>query len=518
VSSSSAPPPVRVSTPTGVHFDRYPLGTKFNQHGEPYVYTPLSRERKYFEYDEEHEEYIWIENYTDRTTGPTLEDFDYSATRNQAGGSIAPTRISTPVISSPLVQQSPLPPGAFPVTPVPIRVSTNTMADILNPQGQQPQHGDDEGSVASSQVEVRDGRLAFSWRPDPLRIDRSYASTPTNISSYAWSDLNATERQIPRPKAELPEPFLDDEDDVEDFIARVSVFIRLHGRDYYKTNTDKIDLFCRLCKGPKAKSWASKMMTKHLEERDEGEPRPTIANLIQLHRRFRNMFGMIERERHAIAIIEEIRQGNMTVREYTFEFNKYANLTGYHDKSLQQFYRRGLMAAVRDRINEKLSESGERIDLDRLQDMAIKKDAYYQAKMREKKSWGENTNPFRSTNPFSKYATTIRKQETVETVAPAAPVEVVAPVVSTSRTVPVRQFTRLTDEDRERLRAENRCFYCREPGHIAFRCPNAPSRVEFKPSEGRSVKTNAAGILAQVRAMSEDERKEYAKLLSFSDF
>ena len=39
---------------------------------------------------------------------------------------------------------------------------------------------------------------------------------------------------------------------------------------------------------------------------------------------------------------------------------------------------------------------------------------------------------------------------------------------------PDRRFHRLTDADRVQLRQEGRCFYCKQPGHIAEYCPNKP--------------------------------------------
>jgi hypothetical protein len=40
-----------------------------------------------------------------------------------------------------------------------------------------------------------------------------------------------------------------------------------------------------------------------------------------------------------------------------------------------------------------------------------------------------------------------------------------------------RQFTKLTPEERQRLRDTNACFYCRAHGHRAAECPNKPVRV-----------------------------------------
>jgi hypothetical protein len=44
----------------------------------------------------------------------------------------------------------------------------------------------------------------------------------------------------------------------------------------------------------------------------------------------------------------------------------------------------------------------------------------------------------------------------------------------TSRQHAQQYRPKLTDADKERLRSEGRCFYCKEQGHIAFRCPKKP--------------------------------------------
>lgn len=40
--------------------------------------------------------------------------------------------------------------------------------------------------------------------------------------------------------------------------------------------------------------------------------------------------------------------------------------------------------------------------------------------------------------------------------------------------------TKLTDAARTRLIAENKCFYCRNPGHMLYQCPSHPRALQAK--------------------------------------
>ena len=48
------------------------------------------------------------------------------------------------------------------------------------------------------------------------------------------------------------------------------------------------------------------------------------------------------------------------------------------------------------------------------------------------------------------------------------------------------KFPRLTDAERDKLRAAGACFYCRKPGHMASECPVRPVRPANRPNgQGR---------------------------------
>jgi hypothetical protein len=68
-----------------------------------------------------------------------------------------------------------------------------------------------------------------------------------------------------------------------------------------------------------------------------------------------------------------------------------------------------------------------------------------------------------------------------------------APTTSTPRiSTPIkaetaRQYTRLTPEERERLRQLGYCFRCQQPGHIASHCPRNAQVAAIDPPSAPSL-------------------------------
>lgn len=70
---------------------------------------------------------------------------------------------------------------------------------------------------------------------------------------------------------------------------------------------------------------------------------------------------------------------------------------------------------------------------------------------------------------------------------------------SNGRFQPRRQ---LTDAERDRLRRQGACFYCRQPGHISINCPNRP-KPRFQP-----IRANAVTVGAEPTSRQQPSAKE----------
>ena len=70
-------------------------------------------------------------------------------------------------------------------------------------------------------------------------------------------------------------------------------------------------------------------------------------------------------------------------------------------------------------------------------------------------------------------------------------VQVIAPAFAAARPPVKARRTRLTDDERTRLRRTGSCFYCRKPGHIKANCPHRPVVASIIMDEPADVPLNA---------------------------
>ena len=70
-------------------------------------------------------------------------------------------------------------------------------------------------------------------------------------------------------------------------------------------------------------------------------------------------------------------------------------------------------------------------------------------------------------------------------------VQMAAPALASSRSPAKLRRTRLTDNERKRLRQTGSCFYCRKPGHIKANCPHRPVVASIIMEEPADAPLNA---------------------------
>lgn len=293
------------------------------------------------------------------------------------------------------------------------------------------------------------GTRDFAWRMQPGQFRIPQKERPDDFDAYSWSNLAHQDRREIEVKLPLPMAFDDTEEDVEAYINRVSFFISIHSHRF-KANADQVYLFLQGCTGKEGRPWAAGVMKTYLNERGLEARFPTLANLAQISARFRKRFGTIERARAARAKLEVLKQESRSVRSYVADFELLMQDANYDNNAQVQAFRRGLDVTLRRRIDNMDSRPE---DIEDWKEVALDKDAALRTEREEEKAWS---------------AASAHKAGSVVPKASASGSE--PPVVR------AQAFTRLTDEERRRLRSTNSCFYCRQPGHVVLDCPKRQER------------------------------------------
>jgi hypothetical protein len=229
-----------------------------------FLYTAVTgRARQYVLFQETNPtllQFIWVERNGRTTLGPEPIDFAYSLQRQ-------PTPSATPQTRS----RAPTPPPAMSDT-------KNTPAEATT---HRPQFGQQEATFPkdnnkSNNETSSDGAEALSLfleqHPAPqnlIDLEPIKLGRHTGFEeNYAWSSFGEPPTQCTPPSLKFPFPqaFLDNEDDAEDYVSRVEMFIQIHAAKY-TLNSEQTYTFLQGCQGPRSKQWAGRIMSKLVKDR-----------------------------------------------------------------------------------------------------------------------------------------------------------------------------------------------------------------------------------------------------------
>ncbi|KAF5364487.1 hypothetical protein D9758_010649 [Tetrapyrgos nigripes] len=215
------------------------------------------------------------------------------------------------------------------------------------------------------------------------------------------------------------------------------------------------------------------------------------------------------------------------IDKYNSQFKRYADDTGYNDKVLMKWYRKGLPRGLVDRISYLSTQPR---NLVALQKAAVKQHMIWVERQEEKNSWSK---PRREEGQSGRGSQGMRGGRTRSMEVNAFQDN--APGASSITKYPPK----LTPQEREKMRKEGRCFRCRGLGHMGNDCPtfpntlpNVPNSTTWRPSikqaavttETSEPKTNTtpdniSELTARIGALSGEEKEGLLKkFVTESDF
>lgn len=248
---------------------------------------------------------------------------------------------------------------------------------------------------------------------------------------------NASVAPLPvarEPSAPTPERYDGNLGSCQSFLTQVSLVFELQPVSY-ATERSRIAYLIGLLKGP-ARDWGAAIWEKQ---------NALCHSYAAFVNEMKKVFDHPVRGREAGSRLSHLRQGRLSVAEYTVGFRTLAAESGWNDAALQETFYRGLNEEVKD----ELATRDDTADLDALISLSIRLDNRIRERRRERS-----------------HRTSI-----------LAPPHLVpgpgTPVTSQPADSEAMQIgrARLTPQEREQRGAANSCFYCGASGHYLVTCP-----------------------------------------------
>lgn len=259
----------------------------------------------------------------------------------------------------------------------------------------------------------------------------------------------------PRPTLPLPTRFTGTVSECSNFITKIQLLFALYPR-VYPTAALKSGLLISLLDGAAA-DWAAR------ELRENPELIHDYDNLIQ---RFTNAFDDHERRFKSQHRLMSLRQGSRSVATYSQEFRSLALHTQWDTAALLAHYIQGL----RDDIQDLLICLTDPTSIDEAIAKATACEVRIHSRARNRATTGSN-----------------------------------GYTLGNQRQPPTQPRGPLTQEEKDRRRANNLCAYCGDASHLRANCPRTPQRPgpnNPAPAAGRGPLRLAA---VAVPAESEDQ-------------
>jgi uncharacterized protein len=253
------------------------------------------------------------------------------------------------------------------------------------------------------------------------------------------------------PKISLPTKFDGNRSQFRGFLNQVRLIIQMHPARY-PTDASRVGLVGSLLSGT-ALSWFAPLLEK---------TSPLLNNFEEFIKDFQACFGDTDSVRTAINKLRRLRQGDRPASTYAAEFRLVASEIPWDDQALMEQFRFGLRSDVKDLL---LTFPEDPKSLTEAISRAVRCDN----RLFERRS--ERQQQLARSRSTPTYAS-IAAQATPRTTYTSIPTDIPTPmeIDTTRRRGP------LSDEEKQRRRANRLCLYCGGPGHIAINCPHRPRR------------------------------------------
>ena len=265
---------------------------------------------------------------------------------------------------------------------------------------------------------------------------------------------------LKEPKISLPAKFDGSRAHFRGFINQVRLVIQMHPTRY-PTDSSRVGLVGTLLTGTTL-SWFAPLLEANS---------PLLNNFEEFIKEFKACFGDTDSVRTTINKIRTLRQGDQPASTYAANFRLIASDIPWDEQALMEQFRSGLRGDVKDLL---LTFPEDPKSLTEAISRAIRCDN----RLFERRSERQQQ---QTRSRFTPTYASVTAQSSRQQYSPVPTPRQARSPTPMDRPTPMEiDMTRrrgpLSDEEKQRRRANRLCLYCGGPGHIAIHCPHRPRR------------------------------------------
>jgi hypothetical protein len=306
-----------------------------------------------------------------------------------------------------------------------------------------------------------------------MTTQQSESSTTATVTSSLGTVVT------PRDYASRPESFDGNPIHLERFLVQLNLYFALLGPD----NKTKILITLSHIKNGSGDEWAAAQFSTY-----STQGYPSWDNFVEA---IKERFTDLNASRKAQDRLESLQQGTKSADEFFLEYEALARRADFTTSNPQFFgYHRSLLDRnLNAALVDKLYASDLPDDYTTFKKRVTQLDNLWRARQAQRRPNRPITRPQSAGKGGS--SGTPRLEYEPE------------PMDIDRRQLPPR-FPRLAPHDRERLLREGKCFYCKEPGHLAVDCPRKQAPITQATSDRRPT-PRATHVRSQESSMQEEK-------------
>jgi hypothetical protein len=259
------------------------------------------------------------------------------------------------------------------------------------------------------------------------------------------------------------EPFNGNSANAEAFWTNLANYYFLNQDLYSSTSKQIASALTHFKLGTPAGEWA-----KDRQQTALANSPPDFGSWQAFQDTFKAHFIPVDAKLLSTQLLHTLRMNNKPFSEWYQEWSTHANRSGANEETKMYAFRQNIPAALHQKI---LGVSPAPTTLTRLVELAKEFD----------QTWRMYNTSRTQNNAYS------RRQPNVRSTNPDDPTD---PAIALANFPPKpNQFKKLSQDEKDRRRRENRCLYCGEAGHWADKCPMKPRR-RFNPNQSRFGQNN----------------------------